>query len=282
MNRSKLAALSLLAATTSCNAWEIRTRWVERVGTTDTVLIGDEIIDKGWGTRRVRLQMGVFDDAQGPAPVGGLYGWTSGEVTTLDWLARRTPGRLGVFVMPAGANGFPATDPFFEITQVEGTVGNQTIAWNCNGAIPLPMPPAVVRGRNTFVSVWEVTLSPGRCGNSARDLVISGSIVAAAGWTVQGTPVPPVCADPTIPGSVVYEPTLLAPVAFTARLWAHNHGYPPPPPCGSDWDRSGARTSTDFFEFIADFFTGTADFDCDGTVNSADVFAFLSEFFQPC
>lgn len=51
------------------------------------------------------------------------------------------------------------------------------------------------------------------------------------------------------------------------------------PPCPSDWDRSGATTSEDFYAFLNDYFSGGADFDLDGASTSTDVFAYLNAYF---
>ena len=52
--------------------------------------------------------------------------------------------------------------------------------------------------------------------------------------------------------------------------------------CVADWDRSGAVTSQDFFEFITDFFMDAADVNGDGFTSSQDFFDFLSAFFVGC
>lgn len=57
-----------------------------------------------------------------------------------------------------------------------------------------------------------------------------------------------------------------------------------PPPCPADYDHDGAINSSDFFDFLADFFDsrGNADLDLNLQITSQDFFLFLSHFFSGC
>ena len=52
--------------------------------------------------------------------------------------------------------------------------------------------------------------------------------------------------------------------------------------CASDWNNDGQVNTTDFFQFLYDFFSGHGDFNHDGTVDSFDFFGFLTAFFHGC
>ena len=53
-------------------------------------------------------------------------------------------------------------------------------------------------------------------------------------------------------------------------------------PCPADINRDGDVTSTDFFNFLTNFFAGNADFNNDGLTNSNDFFTFLAAFAAGC
>jgi hypothetical protein len=231
-----------VGAAASANALTFQCRWVERVGTTDTVIGGNgATLDVGNGApRRIRLQFGVFDDAGGAAPGGGFVGMNVTGISISGPAAnsadRRTNGRISPFNFAAQptANGNPppaggvaagdavGTD-FQGWTDIDCTLGTQAFAWPCNSAgDPVPMPQALVRGRNTFVSVWEMTTDPAD-GFAAYSITAAGNLIAATEWRTVGTPTPPDCGDPSdpaddVPGSVTYAPFPTDPTAFQCVL----------------------------------------------------------------
>lgn len=52
--------------------------------------------------------------------------------------------------------------------------------------------------------------------------------------------------------------------------------------CSSDWNNDSFINSQDFFDFISDFFSGTADINTSGFTDSQDLFDFLTAFFSGC
>jgi hypothetical protein len=260
---------------------EVRVRFVERVGAVDIVL-PDNRLDYLASRRRVRVQVGVFDDAQGVAAAGGVLGWNDGLIDLVRFTGTRTPGRLAPFRAPDVGNGVPGADPFLNLTEIGATLGPQTLVWGCNGVQALPMPVPVVRGRNTFVSVYEVTIEPAAwCATGEYEMHVGGYVVTAASWQVVGKPHPPACPD--IFGEVTYSPVgeVQRPFQATLQMIVGAPGIPPPA-CPPDWTRDGVLNSQDFFEFLGDFFGGVGDYTCDGVVNSADLFAYLADFFTGC
>lgn len=267
-------------ASACASADESRCRFVERVGNVDVVLPGNQI-DFSLQPRRIRVQVGVFDDAHGEASPGGVVGWVGGSMDATRLTARRTPGRLPLFQNPGGGNGVPGTDPFVQLIEIDARLSGQ-VAWGCNGGTALPMPTPTIRGRNTYVSVYEVTVSPALwCVFGQAFLDVRGSLRTAESWQVSGTPVEPVC--PSTPGSVLYEPLGVRDRQFEARLTL-TVGAPgwPGPACPPDWNRDGLLNSQDFFEFLEDFFGGFADYSCDGVLDSNDFFQYLAAFFTGC
>lgn len=244
MNNKKLSliCIALITATsTSAGAWEFRCRFVERVGTVDVPLPDDTIDASNGNVRNIRIQFGVFDDASGPAPAGGFIGWNPGSLLVSgpegNSDERRNPGRISPFnsgggpspktVIPPGSSA----DPFTELHGINATIGLQSPIWVCppDQSVP-PPPPAPVRGRNTFVSVYAISINPNP-GAVDYTITASGALLAAIDWQIVGTPVPPDCGDPVdpaddIPGSITYAPFTAPAREFSCTL---NVNVPSPP-----------------------------------------------------
>ena len=103
---------------------------------------------------------------------------------------------------------------------VDASIGSQSPEWVCDAAgNPMPQPLAVVRGLNTFVSLYEFTIDPAP-GAVAYEVAASGNLVAATQWLTVGSPTPTDCSDPTnpMPGSITYAPFPTAPETFECAL----------------------------------------------------------------
>jgi hypothetical protein len=239
-----LAALAGAAA--SANALTFQCRWVERVGTTDTVIptVGgvQTLTVVPGSSHRYRLQFSVVDDASGAAPAGGFVGWNVGTLdvsgSASNSATRRTNGvdpgmtsggRLTpfVFALQPTANGNPppagglsspdaAGTDFNHLTEIDATLGTQSPFWGCNGSDPLPQPAATVRGRNAFISVYEITDVPSASATN-YSITAGGNLIAATEWRPVGAPIPPDC-DSGTPGAVTYAPFPTDPTAFTCPL----------------------------------------------------------------
>lgn len=205
----------------AASAYEFRTRFVERVGNTDIVLDSNFLDISDGGPHRVRFQVGVFDDMNGVAPAGGLLGWNVGTITVSEGgrdyaNETRTPGRVAPwnFAQGPNANGNPPIagggDPFNALTEIDATQGTQSPPWPSG-----ERPPAVVRGFNTYVSLYEITIERvQRFGEYRIDF--GGNLIAASEWIVVNENPP----DPEkgTPGTVVYAPFPTDPTAFTNFL----------------------------------------------------------------
>lgn len=237
--RSLIALAVVAGAAASANALTFECRFVEQTGPAAgnfVVLPGNTITDAGIGGplnhRRIRLQFRVVDDASGPAPAGGFVGENVGTLTVSGPVTNsnetRTPGRLNPFAFAAGVNSngnppLPGGDPFTMLTDLDNTQGTQGPLWQCNpdGSIPA-QPPAVVRGRNTFVSIFEFTIDP-IAGAESYTVTAGGMLIAATSWLTVGNPTPPDCGDPDDTGddqvgSITYAPFPTDPVPFTCVL----------------------------------------------------------------
>jgi hypothetical protein len=236
-NLGLFGTLAVCGIAASAQALTFECRWVEQTGAGPnqfTVIGGNgsTLNLTGAGSHRLRLQFAVIDDAMGTAPGGGFVGWNVGTLGVSGDVANtqdnRTPGRLNpfTFATQAGANGnppLPGGDPFTNLTDIDATLGTQSPSWVCaaDGTAP-PQPAALVRGRNTFVSLYEITtlVLPSTVNYS---ITAGGNLVAATEWRTVGTPIPPDCGDPADPsddvaGSITYAPFPTAPVPFTCVL----------------------------------------------------------------
>src|SRR5262249_38067495 len=101
MVRVSASIVALVAATAPpCAAWEFRCRFVDGAGSVATPLANDTIDASDLQPHRIRLQFGVFDNDDGPAPAGGFIAW-QGSITVSgtpqNSRERRTPGLLNPF-----------------------------------------------------------------------------------------------------------------------------------------------------------------------------------------
>lgn len=233
--------LGILACAGGTHAFEVRCRFVERIGNTDVVLSGNHIDVTPGIARNMRIQFGVFDDAAGAAPAGGLVGWSagtlavSGPVDNSD--ERRNPGRLSPwnFSQFPTANGnppLPGGDPFTMLTEIDAGIGSQSPLWLCDpqGNVP-PQPTPVVRGRNTFISVYAFQIQPRSAAPVNYTVTAGGFVQSTSAWNIVGTPQPPDCGDPNdpsddIPGSITYAPAIGIPQSFTSVLVVHTNPAP--------------------------------------------------------
>ena len=231
-----IGAIALLVASSSASAWTFDFRFVQRVGNTDIPLANGSIFNATPGAPvRLRIQFGVFDDGGGAAPAGGFVWWNNG--TIVDSFAHhntRPPGRLPPFNFSAVGNGtppVPSGEPFQSISQISADFLSQAPSWllDSNGN-PLPMPQPQVRGLNAFVSVFEITTTPGL---SNYTLTVDGDLVAASSWSVFSATPPdnnntPLDPSDDIPGSVAYNAALLPPQSFVLPPLTLNIQVPAP------------------------------------------------------
>ena len=142
MNKLALVGLlSVAGVASSASAYEIRCRFVERVGSVDVPLQSNVIDATDHGVHNIRIQFGVFDDADGPAPDGGFVGWNVGTMTVSGSAnnsdERRNSGRLSPWNFAAGPNSngnppLPGGDPFQMLTEIDATLGTQSRPWLCS------------------------------------------------------------------------------------------------------------------------------------------------------
>lgn len=227
-----VCVLVILAGAGAAEAFEFRCRFVRRVGNVNEVIPDNILTGTGTALVSLRMQIGVFDDASGPAPAGGVIGWNVGTFSVSGSIGnsenRRNPGRLNPFRYSGGpnANGYPALpsgDPFTSLTEIDAPLGTQSPLWMCDaqGVAP-PQPPAPVWGRNTFVSIFAIT-TQATADSIPYTITAGGNLLSTAQWIPIGTPQAPDCGDPLdpsddIPGAVTYSPISLPPQGFTCLL----------------------------------------------------------------
>jgi hypothetical protein len=236
MNRALLASgLVVMGAVADACAFEARVRFAQRVADEDITI--DEALHKTFvapgGFIRLRVQLGVFDDAESPAPAGGIIGWATGSIqgSISNMPLTRTPGRLAPFQFSnqGHANGYPISDPFTRITEIDNTLGIQVPLWPAGsdpGAPPLP----TIFGRNEYVSVYEISLQvPTDLFKSWRTIDLSGLAYAASDWRAFETPIPP---TPDSDGLIRYAPVPLPPLPIERSVRIFNEAVPSPPGVG--------------------------------------------------
>jgi hypothetical protein len=241
--RSILALALVAGAATSANALTFECRFVEQTGPNASnfvVLPGNTIDASNTLPRRIRMQFRVIDDGMGPAPAGGFVGQNVGTLTvsgsSSNSAERRTNGRISPFNFAGGvnANGNPppaggvnsgdaAGTDWDMLTDIDNTLGTQAFAWTCDASgNPNPQPQALVRGRNTFVSIFEFTIDPATNGGNYT-VTAGGNLIAATSWLPVGNPTAPDCGDPSDPsddinGSVTYAPFPTTPTPYSCVL----------------------------------------------------------------
>lgn len=214
--------VSVAVCSSAASAWHFETRLVERIGNVDMPLADHVTFDAGT-THRIRIQFGTFDDGDGIAPDGGFVAWNVGSLSTTGggtW--SRTPGRLAPFNFPqqGGANGSPVGDPFTSLTGIDNAMGAQTLPWECDGSgQPLPPPSPIVRGRNTFVSTYEISvLTPDFA--STMDVTWGGQRIAVREWHFEPLLSQQPDCDTGTAGSATFLPLVTQPLLppFTQSL----------------------------------------------------------------
>ncbi|MBC7773554.1 MAG: hypothetical protein H7210_13750 [Pyrinomonadaceae bacterium] len=210
----------VLMCSSGARGWHFQTRFVERIGNID-VPLADSVRFQPGSTHRLRVQFGVFDDAAGAAPAGGYVGWNVGTLwTTGAGTWSRTPGRLTPFTFSAqpSSNGSPAADPFTSLTLIDNTLGFQSLAWECDGAgQPLPPPPPVIRGLNTFVSTYEVTVQAPAFADTMH-LILGGNLIAIQRWDLNMSLSQLPDCDTGQAGFAFYAPIIVPPQEFSQSL----------------------------------------------------------------
>jgi uncharacterized protein (TIGR03382 family) len=168
----------------------------------------------------VRVQFGVFDDAGGAAPAGGFIGWNVGTMNgTPPPVVGSGAARLAPFNFASTA--FAGTQSPLALNNIDNTLGTQSLVWNggtAGGTVPDPAPPAVVRGRNGFISTFAIVLA---AATNDFDVTAAGNTLVATAWNVIQTTEPDPGPDGLFDGiddtngSILYAPATLPAIPFT-------------------------------------------------------------------
>ncbi len=228
-----------LGVTCAAEAWHVETRWVLRVGNTDIVLRNNVLLGAPDELVRLRVQFGVFDDDDGPAPPAGFLAWNVGTLSDNNPAGYnlRTPGRLPpfTFAFQPSSNGSPLADPWDSLTAIDAAFGAQVLSWvGIPGTNqPEPQPAPLSYGRNQFVSTFEISTLPSNV--ASYTITARGNIVAGREWTAFVELPPDPGADgifgpgdengdgvddglDDVPGSVQYAPLAFPPQTFQSVL----------------------------------------------------------------
>ncbi|MGE3107162.1 MAG: beta strand repeat-containing protein [Phycisphaerales bacterium] len=138
------------------------------------------------------------------------------------------------------------------VADLDGTAQGDTYDWfqatgplNLAGSLTVRLAPGYLPPRNTVFAVVSASSISGQFSSVTL---------------------------PTLPPTLGYPRIEYTPTEVRVRV----------PQCPTDWNARDGINSQDFFDFLSDFFGGTADFNFDGLQNSQDFFDFLTSFFGGC
>lgn len=83
--------------------------------------------------------------------------------------------------------------------------------------MPGPIPTPIIRGLNSFVSVYSFSIQVNNSGTH-YSIAATGNLIAAENWLLVGTPNPPECPDAS---TVTYAPFPTVPESFSCVLFVN-------------------------------------------------------------